>query len=703
MAKQLAAFGLVWLGSVIVAFCGWWGSQELGRSLDQGMGSQLPSTVALARLDNALMRNARQTLWGTIALQERDATLLAASRTKWFEALNALEAARTEYLAVPRAANEEQAWKAFAATYDRWQPLNDACRAAIDGGDAKAAARAAQALSPLTTELQLSMARLLDIVSENGAKVRREASEAKATAARWLWGSLAFSFLLAGGLAIVLARAVTRPLRHVTAAAVGISQGDVQQRIDHRGSDEVGVLADAFRGLIAYLGDATRAADAIAAGDVTQPVTPRSERDALAQSMLHAQETLRGMLGAGSEIIQAARGGELSRRADAKRFPGAYGELISGMNQVVDAVEAPLAEAQRTLDRIAARDLTARADASYEGDYGRLLGALNSAVDSLHASLAQVATAADQVSSAAAQIAGSSQAVAQGASEQASALQETSAALLEMSSATKRNADSAESANTLAQETESASASGQTAMSRMTGAMQRIRASAEGTAAIIRDINDIAFQTNLLALNAAVEAARAGESGRGFAVVAEEVRNLALRSKEAAKKTEALIGESMTLSQSGEEISLQVGGNLSSIVDGVGRVTGLVGEISRVSQEQAHGIEQVNKAMSQMDSVTQAAAANAEQSSSAAQELAGQAQELNSLVAQFELGARSAPRASAKERAVRAPVPAATAGRSGVARRVPTGMPPLPVAARGAQMSARSILPLDDDLGLRDF
>jgi methyl-accepting chemotaxis protein len=240
-------------------------------------------------------------------------------------------------------------------------------------------------------------------------------------------------------------------------------------------------------------------------------------------------------------------------------------------------------------------------------------------------------------------------------------------------------------------------------MGQMTEAMNKIRAAAEGTAAIIRDINEIAFQTNLLALNAAVEAGRAGEAGRGFAVVAEEVRNLALRSKEAAKKTETLIGQSLDLTAQGEQISARVNATLSQTVSAVGNVTEIVAEIARASQEQATGIEQSNRAVSQMDQVTQQAAANSEETSSAAEELAAQAQELASLVGQFQLGngsssemRRLAPAAARRAAPALPRSFAESAPRAARAKHGKSGQ-------NGQARLAELLIPMDDDADLRAF
>jgi methyl-accepting chemotaxis protein len=166
----------------------------------------------------------------------------------------------------------------------------------------------------------------------------------------------------------------------------------------------------------------------------------------------------------------------------------------------------------------------------------------------------------------------------------------------------------------------------------MSQAIEKIKASSDETAKIIKTIDEIAFQTNLLALNAAVEAARAGEAGMGFAVVADEVRNLAQRSAEAAKNTAYLIEESKANSENGVAVSKEVAVILNDIAQAAKKVKQLVSEVSAASEEQAQGIAQVNMAVTQMDQVTQASAASAEETASASEELSSQAQELNQMV-----------------------------------------------------------------------
>jgi methyl-accepting chemotaxis protein len=232
-------------------------------------------------------------------------------------------------------------------------------------------------------------------------------------------------------------------------------------------------------------------------------------------------------------------------------------------------------------------------------------------------------------------VSSASQSLAEGATEQAAGLEETSSSLEEMSAMTKQNADNAQQANVLAAEAKKAANNGAEAMGRMSSAITSIQKSSDETAKIIKVIDEIAFQTNLLALNAAVEAARAGEAGKGFAVVAEEVRNLAMRSAEAAKNTSAMIEESVKNSKNGVDISVEVGKVLTDIVASIGKTTDLVAEIAAASQEQARGVDQVNTAVSQMDKVTQQNAANAEESASASEELSAQAASMKEIVGEL--------------------------------------------------------------------
>ncbi|MFP4054870.1 MAG: methyl-accepting chemotaxis protein [Phycisphaerae bacterium] len=259
----------------------------------------------------------------------------------------------------------------------------------------------------------------------------------------------------------------------------------------------------------------------------------------------------------------------------------------------------------------------------------RLAGRIGKVVTALTGGAEQVASAAQQVSS-------SSESLASGASEQAAGMQETTASVEEITSMIKQNASNAGEAKGIADEANANAKRGSEAMDRMSTAIGDIKQSSDETAKIIKTIDEIAFQTNLLALNAAVEAARAGEAGKGFAVVAEEVRNLAMRSAEAARNTAGMIETAVKNADNGVNISQEVADALTAIAGGAEKVNGLVAEIAAASGEQAEGIEQINTAIAQVDQVTQSTAASAEESASASEELSAQAEELMSMVDNLE-------------------------------------------------------------------
>ncbi|MGB8293829.1 MAG: methyl-accepting chemotaxis protein [Polyangia bacterium] len=387
------------------------------------------------------------------------------------------------------------------------------------------------------------------------------------------------------------------------------------------------------------------------------------------------------------KLVQSALEGQLSVRVDASCHAGEFRKIMEGVNRTLDAMVAPMSEAMSVLDQLSQRDLCARVKGEYPGDHARIKESVNQTGQALHEALAQVSGAVDQVSAAAGQIASSSQVVADGASQQASSLEETSSALESMSAMSKRTSDNAVQANALAQTAKKAAMSGTSAVEQMSVAMTKIKSSAEGTSQIIRDINEIAFQTNLLALNAAVEAARAGEAGRAFAVVAEEVRSLALRSKEAAMKTEELIKESVRQAGEGEVTSQKMAGKLTEILEGIEKVSGIVNEISASAKEQSAGVDRINRAVADMNKVTQQNAANSEESSSAAVELSSQAEEVAAMVSSFQL-----------------------ARTRGVPTRARAEVPTLAKAARPnggngrpATVKPDAVIPLDGDPAFRDF
>jgi methyl-accepting chemotaxis protein len=404
----------------------------------------------------------------------------------------------------------------------------------------------------------------------------------------------------------------------------------------------------------------------------------------------------------GSGAIQTAEavvsvGGEaLAVEYTASPLRGESGEIVGAVEYIVDISERKqiLEDLSRVAQALANADLTAQAQSGYVGDYQVIAENLNRGIRAQHDTIAQVAEAVDQVATSARQISSSAQLVAQGASEQASSLEETSSSLEEISSQTRQNADNTQQARGLAQVAYDAAQKGNAAMGRMTGAMKAIKKASGDTGSIIKDINEIAFQTNLLALNAAVEAARAGDAGRGFAVVAEEVRNLAMRAKEAAKKTEDLIAQSVRLSEEGETISREVSGKLSEIGEVVKKVTDIASEIAAASDEQARGIGLVNNSVADMDKVVQQAAANSEETSAAVQELSSRALELAAMISRFALDRPQAGEAGEWEEEAREPMAARGFGWAD-APRIPGG--------NGGLTGAQRLIPLDDDETYADF
>ncbi len=411
-------------------------------------------------------------------------------------------------------------------------------------------------------------------------------------------------------------------------AMAGMARGDLSHRVQvnveqmrDSSDDELGRLT---RGVNAIVGQSR---DTVAAFD-------------------QARSTIVTLVEETRRLAHAGQRGQLLERGEPARFEGSFRDAVTGINDTLNALLAPVYEASQVLDQLAQRDLTARVKGRYEGDHATIQRALNEALDNLAGALSAVATSAQAVAVSSEEIGAASRELASGAADQAAALEEVAGSTREMAIMTKRNASNAVEGRALADAARASTAEGVEEVQRLAAAIARIRTSAEDTAKIVKTIDEIAFQTNLLALNAAVEAARAGDSGRGFAVVADEVRNLAMRSAEAARTSAQLIEESVKSTEAGVAINNQVLARLAEIDQRVNRVGQVVTEIAGASGEQARGVEIIDRTLDTMSRRTQEVAASADESERTAQSLGAQSQLLAELVAEFRLG-DSVPRATA--------------------------------------------------------
>ncbi len=342
-------------------------------------------------------------------------------------------------------------------------------------------------------------------------------------------------------------------------------------------------------------------------------------------------------------VVVSAANGDLSKRLAVEGKTGFFRNVSEGINQLAAVCDDVIQDTIRVFGAMADGNLTEKINKDYQGSFEQLKNDANATIDKFVQVVNEIQNTAASVKTGASEISIGNQSLSQRNEEQASSLEETASSMEEMTSTVRQNADNANQANQLATAARSQAEKGGEVVATAVNAMSEINTSSKKVADIISVIDEIAFQTNLLALNAAVEAARAGEQGRGFAVVASEVRNLAQRSAGAAKEIKDLIEESVSKVDEGTELVNASGETLEEIVNGIKKVSNIVAEIAAASAEQASGIDQVNKAVTQLDDMTQQNAALVEEAAAASEAMQEQSEGLSDLMTFFSTGTDSDP------------------------------------------------------------
>ena len=438
---------------------------------------------------------------------------------------------------------------------------------------------------------------------------------------------------------IVITRSITRPVAKIVKIANDIAKGDLSKEINIYQKDEIGLLADAFRGMKA---------------------------------------TMSNVLNETNRLIQAVQDGKLGTRGNIETFAGGWRELVVGINNVIEAFVTPIIMTAESLDQIAKGDIPDKITDEYQGDFNliknnlnllfdtmneitrlaetiadgnlmievkkrsardTLMQALKVMIQHLNAVVSNVKSATDIVASGSQTMNSGVAEILQGASEQAAAAEEAASATEQMVANIRQNADNALQTEKIAIKVAKDAQESGTAVAKTVNAMKAI-------AKKIAIIESIARQTRLLSLNATIEAAKAQEHGKGFAVVASEVRALADQSRLAAEEINELVNSGVSMAE-------QAGKKLNKLVPNIEKTALLVQEISAASNEQNISAEQINKAIQQLDQVIQQNASSTEEMAATAEELASQAQQLQSTISFFRVAETNIPTLNTGEYALK--------------------------------------------------
>jgi methyl-accepting chemotaxis protein len=653
-------FGLILLFLVAISLVG-----KIGMSkIDMGMNRIVKTDYAKIQLANESAKNVNS------IISSIQSMILNTDNAARREELKSIEQFRPQYKAAMEKLEKledsdkgkELIAQAKLTLENARKVNNDVIELSLANKSSQAAVLFEKQAAPLCAKIFVAFNELVKF-QEAGINTRYEQAVKVSENSRNLAMALAAFALLAGAaIAFLITRSISKPVQALSACADRLALGDIEVVIATDSKDEIGLLALSFKNMADNIREASLAAEKVAHGDLSVQVAPKSERDVMGKNLCAMIAMIKELSQETNQLIKGVQEGKLNVRGNAALYQGAWGDLVAGINRLIEAFVQPINLTASYVDRISKGDIPEPITDAYYGDFNAIKNNINLLVDAMNSTtdlakeiaggnlmvqvrersandglmqalaamlknltrvVGDVKAAADNVTAGSQELSATSEEMSQGASEQAASAEEASASMEQMSSNIRQNADNSLQTEKIAIKSASDAAESGRAVAKTVGAMKEI-------AAKISIIEEIARQTNLLALNAAIEAARAGEHGKGFAVVASEVRKLAERSQKAA-------GEIGELSLSSVEVAENAGTLLQRLVPDIQKTSELVQEISAACKEQDSGAEQINKAIQQLDQVIQQNAGASEEMASTAEELASQAEQLQSTIAFFSI------------------------------------------------------------------